>query len=1188
MKSKANTNLKIGFGLSILLLAISSLVSYICIDRLLENSTLVRQTNEATRTLEQVVSSIQEAETAQRGFLITGNTLYLQPFTAACERSHQLIDDAILQTKDSPVQSETGQRLKQALSMRIERMNIMIDAKRKTSSIDENDMEIGRAYMEDIRTLSNQMISEANALLEKRTEIRDRFARYTPGVIVLAALLAILVAVIFYIRIIRDMNERRELYSALEQKDREVQQRIQVIEGIATQISSGDYTLRINSEEKDTLGSLAGSLNRMAESLAVSFERLENNKWLQSGMAELNEKMVGEKQVEAICEDIINFLTEYTNSKAGAVYLLYGDRLILQSGYALQPDKATEITPGQGIAGQSLVNQKEIVLEKVDNESVIISHAIGGIKPGGVVAFPIFHERRAIGVVELAALQPFTSNHLAFLKVAARNIGTAIYGAQSRKKLQELLEETQTQAEELQAQHSELENLNAELEAHTQKLQASEEELRVQQEELQQSNLDLEERNRIIRERNAEIMEKANALEQSSQYKTEFMANMSHELRTPLNSILLLSRYLAENAEQNLTEDQKESALVIYKSGNGLLQLIDELLDLSKIEAGKMDVEYMKVSVSEVLNNMESTFAPIAEDKGLALEVVNPLPEGFSIEIDKMKLEQILKNLLSNALKFTSSGYVKLFAGTDPRDEAQFRFTVKDTGVGIPAEKLQQVFEAFTQADGSTKRKYGGTGLGLSISRQLARLMGGEIEVSSELGNGSVFTLTVPIAKPQQQSSTPQRADLHPEESRNESKQGSKYVVPVVPDPIPDDREQLTAEDKTVLIVEDDTGFAKELARFAHSQNYKTIVAVRGDEAIDLALRYKPQAILLDIKLPIKDGWQVMDELKSNPKTRHIPVHIMSSLEAKKESRNRGAVDFFSKPVAIEHMREMFKKLEVALARSPKKVLIVEENAKHAEALAYFLQSFQVSSSVKHSIDDSVASLLKNEADCVILDMGLPHKDAYDLLEKVRHSPGLEDVPIIVFTGKSLSPSEEFRIKQYADSIVIKTAYSYQRIIDEVAIFLHLVEAQQDDIAKTGRLQLAVKDVLHGKTVLIADDDIRNIFSLTKTLEKFGMKVVSATHGLEALEVLEKHPETNIVLMDMMMPHMDGYETTTKIRQQQRYKRLPVIAVTAKAMLGDREKCISAGASDYVSKPVDIDQLISLLRVWLYEGSSAY
>ncbi|SKB68113.1 Signal transduction histidine kinase [Parapedobacter luteus] len=1187
MYSKANANLKTGFGLSILLLIISSVISYICIDRLLHSSEEVRRTHEVTRIISQTISSIREAESAQRGYLLTGNLLFMDPYSTACRQAHEYIDQVLQLTRDNPAQQETGRQLKETLSLRIARMNAMIETKQKTGAINTEDMEAGRTFMINIHTLADQMISEENRLLDTRTTVQNRFATYTPGVIVLAALLAILVAVVFYIRIVRDMAVRRAMALQLEQKEWEMQQRIDLIQGIAAQISAGDYTIRINDEEKDALGSLAGSLNRMAESLALSFERLENNEWLQSGVAELNEKMVGEKQVDTICTDIINFLAEYTDSKAGALYLINGDTLFLESGYALQPDKVTSIAPGEGIAGQCMLSQKAMVLDGINAEAVVISHATGAIKPGGVIAFPIFHERKVIGVIELAALDPFTPNELAFFNAAAQNIGTAIYGAQSRKKLQELLEETQTQAEELQAQHSELENLNTELEAHAQRLQASEEELRVQQEELQQNNLDLEERNRIIRERNAEIMKKAKELELSTQYKTEFMANMSHELRTPLNSILLLSRYLAENSEQNLTDDQKESASVIYNSGNGLLQLIDELLDLSKIEAGKMDVEYTTVHVAEVLDNMESTFIPVANDKKLELQVINAMPQAFTLEIDKMKLEQILKNLLSNALKFTSEGHVKLTVNTKAKDEDWLEFTVEDTGVGIPSEKLWQVFEAFTQADGSTKRKYGGTGLGLSISRQLARLLGGDIDVSSELGKGSIFTLTVPVAKPiAQETGAPNPAVDSYEAAQPADPAPLRHIESVIPQPIPDDRSRITPVDKVILIVEDDTAFAKELLRFTRSQHYRGIVAVRGDEVMELVLRYKPLAILLDIKLPVKDGWQVMEELKSNTETRHIPVHIMSSLEAKKESRQHGAVEFFSKPMALEHMQEMFRKLEKALAKGSKKVLIVEENTKHAEALAYFLESFKISSSVRHSINDSVDSLLKNEADCVILDMGVPDKNAYDLLETVRQNPGLEDVPIIVFTGKSLSPAEEFRIKQYADSIVVKTAYSYQRIIDEVAIFLHLVESQKENLAKTGKLQLQMKDVLHKKTVLIADDDVRNIFSLTKTLENLGMHVVTATDGVEALEQLENHPETDIVLMDMMMPHMDGYESTTKIRQHPQFKDLPVIAVTAKAMLGDREKCITAGASDYISKPVDIDQLTSLLRVWLYDRTT--
>lgn len=1180
MKNETNTNLKIGFGLSILFLVISSVVSYVCIDQLLKNSAMVQHTHDVTRTVELVVSGIKEAEAAQRGYLITDNPVHLDSFSTAVNRATQHLNRALQLTRDNPTQQETGKKLGEALNMRIDRMNIMIDLKRQQGQVHEGDMEVGRAYMQEVRKLANQMISEENSLLQARTTTRDRFALVTPIVIVIAALLAITVAVIFYLRIVRDFAERRALHLALEQKDREIQERLEVIEGIASRISSGDYTIRINEDDRDTLGSLSNALNRMAESLSESFGRLEHNEWLQRGVAALNEKMVGERQVEEICTDIINFLAEYTESKIGALYLLEGNALLLQCGYALQPGKAEKVGLGEGIAGQCVVDKKEIVLDGVAEEAVIITHATGAIRPGGIIAFPIFHERRPIGAIELAGLKAFDEHDLEFLRVASQNIGTAIYGAQSRKQLEELLEETQAQSEELQAQHSELENLNAELEAHTQKLQASEEELRVQQEELQQNNLELEERNRMIRERNAEIMKKAKELELSTQYKTEFMANMSHELRTPLNSILLLSRYLAENSENNLTEDQKESASVIFNSGNGLLQLIDELLDLSKIEAGKMDLEYSEVNIADVLHNMESMFLPVAREKKLELRVVNTLAEGTAIEVDKMKLEQILKNLLSNALKFTASGYVELSVKAVKHDASWLEFAVTDTGVGIPSDKLGQVFEAFTQADGSTKRKYGGTGLGLSISRQLARLLAGDITVTSEPDKGSTFTLILPVAKPTQTLTAPPQLARSEEKDAAPRQASPRHVVDTIPPPVPDDRDRLEPNDKVILIVEDDTAFAKVLLQFTREQNYKGIVSVRGDEAVELALQYQPLAILLDIQLPIKDGWEVMEELKSTPQTRHIPVHVMSSLEVKKESRMQGAVDFFSKPVAIEHMQEMFKKLEAALTKSPKKVLIVEENAKHAEALAYFLESFHVSSTVKHSIGDSIESLKNNEVDCVILDMGVPDRNAYDTLETVKRNPGLEDVPIIVFTGKNLSHAEETRIKQYADSIVVKTAHSYQRIIDEVAIFLHLIETQRGE--ESGK-QRVLKDILHGKTVLVADDDVRNVFSLTKALEKHRMRVISATDGKEAMEKLEHHPETDIVLMDMMMPQMDGYESTAKIREHPQFKDLPVIAVTAKAMLGDREKCIAAGASDYISKPVDLDQLISLLRVWLYD-----
>jgi signal transduction histidine kinase/CheY-like chemotaxis protein len=825
-----------------------------------------------------------------------------------------------------------------------------------------------------------------------------------------------------------------------------------------------------------------------------------------------------------------------------------------------------------------------------------VKSATGSAQPRNILIVPLVHNRITEGVIEIAGLEEFSSLTETFLTQAAAPIAVALQAAKSRARLQELLEETQSQSEELQAQHSELENINAELEAQAEKLQTSEEELRVQQEELLQVNQEmeersrlLEERNQVIVERNLEIQQKAEQLAMSTKYKSEFLANMSHELRTPLNSVLLLSRLLSENNENNLSNEQVEYARVIQSSGQGLLSLIDEILDLSKIEAGKMELEYQPVMVRAVAEDMRSLFGPVAKERGVELNIQIDQAVPSQIETDKLRIEQILKNLLSNALKFTSKGSVSLIITPLKNNHAFISFTVKDTGIGIPKEKQDLIFEAFQQADGSTRRKYGGTGLGLSISRQLSKLLGGEIKVSSEPGVGSEFTVYLPIKKAfaQQKPAEPEKeipiAPVIPEEIRP----SANFVAPSIPENIPDDRNTINGEDKIILIVEDDTAFAKALLEFTHARGYKGLVAVRGDEGIELAQRYNPVGILLDIQLPVKDGWEVMEELKSNPHTRHIPVHVMSSLEAKKESLTKGAVDFINKPVAFEQMQEVFKKIEKVISRDHKKVLIVEENPKHAKALAYFLETFNVSTQISNSVHDGVNSLKTQELDCVILDMGIPDQHAYETLDQVKKNLGFEHLPVIIFTGKNLSKVEESRIKQYADSIVIKTAHSYQRILDEVSLFLHLVEGNNHGEKQTVKYKRlgALNEVLAGKKVLVTDDDVRNIFSLTKALEIHNMKVVTAVDGKEALKQLQENPDTDIVLMDIMMPEMDGYEAMQQIRKKKQYQKLPIIAVTAKAMTGDREKCIKAGASDYISKPVDIDQLLSLLRVWLYDKS---
>jgi signal transduction histidine kinase/DNA-binding response OmpR family regulator len=918
--------------------------------------------------------------------------------------------------------------------------------------------------------------------------------------------------------------------------------------------------------------------------------------------------MLGENELPQLSKNVLDFITQYTDSQTAAFYhAIDGETLHFIKGVAFDEQQTKQrLAFGEGLPGQSAANAHIIHLKEVSGDLMMINHATGSIRPRNIIAFPLFFERKVVGVIELASINPYPANVVAFLETVAHNIGTAINSIENRRRLQELLEETQSQAEELQAQHGEMENINSELEAQTEKLQASEEELKVQQEELVEANSELEERARLLEEknqqvfeRNLEIQKKAEELEQSTRYKSEFLANMSHELRTPLNSILLLSRLLSENSSNNLSSDQIEYARVIQNSGHGLLSLIDEILDLSKIEAGKMDLQYSDVPVQDIVEDMTALFDPIAKEKGITFKTtIDPNVQGI-IETDRLRLGQVIKNLIANALKFTAKGYVELKIFMPGTEGNTMAFTVKDTGIGIPPEKQAIIFEAFQQADGSTRRKYGGTGLGLSISRQLTRLLGGEIHLHSEPGQGSEFTVHIPVSKavasltaigPIPESGKPQPLStgaLVPQQPAAPARElRQRYTTEVIPDPVPDDRDRINIlVDKVILIVEDDTNFAKSLLDFTRSKGYKGVVTVRGDEALTLAQQFMPAGILLDIQLPVKDGWEVMEELKNNAQTRHIPVHMMSSYDGKYKSLSKGAVDFINKPVAYEQMEDIFARIEFMLTNNPRKVLIVEENMKHAKALAYYLENFQVNTEIKTTVVGSVQALLQKEVNCVILDMGIPNQRSYDTLDEVKKTPGLENIPIIIFTGKNLSRPEEVKIKQYADSIVIKTAHSYQRILDEVSLFLHLVEEKGAAASSKPSNNLGVlQEVLKDKTVLIADDDIRNIYSLTKALETYNMKVVSAVDGKDALKQLQENPEVDIVLMDMMMPEMDGYESTKRIKANPAFSKLPVIAVTAKAMTGDREKCIEAGASDYISKPVDIDQLLSLLRVWLYDA----
>lgn len=1188
MKKVSNSiilQLQIVFSVSIILLLLSLASSFYSIQRLIEHTKAVNHTNEVLNQAESIISYLKDAETSQRGYLLTMDSSFLQHYNGAHNYTTLAYQRLVNLTTDNPAQQKILVVLKKQYEDRFDQINRVIDIS-KGRLVSEADyaqrlleMRRGKKIMDDLRATVREIQKEEERLLAIQMESQNVYIVYTPFFLVFAALVSIAITLFAYLRIRKDMDIRLRKQREEQEKYEQTQSRIADMEQLTRAVSAGDYAIRSQDIGEDDLGHIGQALNSMTDSLQRTFTDLESKAWLQTGSMQISDAIRGERQVKNLSKSLLEVLTSYLHAPIGTVHIQN-----IEGEYRLEASFANgnaplKLIPGNGSVGQVIQSQKIALINDLPDNYTNITSSLGSSKPASVIILPLIYLSECIGVIELGFLKHPTDLQLKFLKDNLEPIAIGVNGALDYLKLQNFLEETQAQSEELQAQHRELESVNTELEAQSLSLQASEEELRVQQEELQQINEELEERSLLLEERNEEVLRKAQELELTTRYKSEFLANMSHELRTPLNSILLLSRLLSENDQQNLTEDQIEFANVIRSSGNGLLTLIDEILDLSKIEAGKMDLEYTQVAVKDIIYELESMFGPVARDKGLIFQVEKDINVLETLETDKGRVLQILNNLVSNALKFTANGSVKVsIEGTGE----YIIFSVIDTGIGIDADKLKFIFEAFQQADGSTKRKYGGTGLGLSISKQLTKLLGGNLSVSSTPGAGSTFKVSIPIIKTERIIDEPVETVIEIVESP--VFEPISYISTVIPESLPDDRKTINTGDKVILIVEDDTIFAKTLLDYTRKSGYKGIVAVRGDEGLQLAEKFLPMGILLDIELPVLNGWQVMETLKSNPRTRQIPVHIISSHRMKNEGIMKGAVDVIDKAVVMDKLGQVFEKLEYVISKEAKKVLILEENSMHAKALAYFLETFNIHSELKSSINDGAEALKDPNVDCVILDMGIPDQAAYNALEEVKQNPDLENVPVIIFTGKSLSMSEELKIKQYADSIVVKTAHSYQRMLDEVSLFLHVVEENKNSSQSFKPTKLgALGEILNNKTVLVADDDVRNIFSLSKSLETYKMNVVTALDGREAIEKLEQHPEIDIVLLDMMMPHMDGYETARRIRQNPKLKTLPIIAVTAKAMAGDREKCINAGSSDYITKPVDIDQLISLLRVWLYE-----
>jgi len=1081
------------------------------------------------------------------------------------------------------------------------------------------------AYLDDLKDLEDLSTFNSRQMAEqKQTTLTNAFVRST---IIVCVVILIIMLLLYYI--IREIgNSVRSIKNAAEciaqgeininipvnSKDEigelgnTFNQLIQVSKEyvlIAESISKGDYspeiTIRSNA---DVLGKAL--LNMKNNLLQLSREN-ENRTWVLKGVSELNDRMRGDKDVHELAQDIISQLASYLKAQLGAIYVADNGHFRLGGSYAFQQRKGniSIIEKGQGLVGQAALEKKPIIFNNIPDDYVKINSGLGEITPRHLLVYPFLFDNIVKGVIEIGTVQELSDLQMQLLNAVAGNIGIAFNSSQSRMKLKELLEETQRQSEELEAQQEELKQTNEELQEKTNLLERSEGELRAQQEELQQTNEELEEKAGLLEEQKErleltkmEVETKASELEATSKYKSEFLANMSHELRTPLNSILILAQLLSENKNKSLTEKDIEYAKNIYNSGNDLLNLINEILDLSKVEAGKIEIEIDELPVDKLVDNMKQLFTEVARSRHIEFNI-NYNKEQFHSPLftDKQRLEQILRNLLANAFKFTNkNGKVELSIAIQSPDislrNEQLRrvkeivvFSVSDTGIGIPESKQHVIFEAFQQADGSTKRKYGGTGLGLSISRQLAGALGGEIHLQSEEGKGSVFTLYLPL---QFNTSLVAQSD-NKIEVRKPAAKPVMAEIEALPSPkeqkeAKDDRNSLHENDKVILIIEDDETFANVLLNIAHERNYKGIIAHQGNTGLSLARYYRPDAIILDMKLPVLDGSEVLRLLKNDPELRHIPVQIMSGYDRRKEGLELGAFDFIRKPITREGVHSAFDRIQDIINRKLKKLLVVEDNSQQNKAIRELVGNGDVKSFAAYSGEEAFNMLQHEKFDCIIIDLGLPNMSGLQLMEKIKEDEQLNKIPIIVYTGRDMNKDEASELERLASTVVLKTSDSKERLLDETALFLHRVESglpkdKQQIIRKLHRTE----EVLKGKKVLIADDDMRNTYSLTNVLEEEGMQCFVAENGRVALDVIQKQKDIDIILMDVMMPGMDGYETTQAIRRMDKFNKLPIIALTAKAMKGDREKCLEAGMSDYIAKPVNIDQLLSLMRVWLYK-----
>ncbi len=938
-------------------------------------------------------------------------------------------------------------------------------------------------------------------------------------------------------------------------------------------------------------------------------EQLEQQAWLRNGQTRLAEQLLGQPGLGRLGQSALAFLAQYLDACVAAFYVREesgGLKRVAAHGFTpLSAQAEQTFYDAQGLVGHAAAQNRVIKLDDVPAGYLTVSSGLGQAAPRHVLVVPLRHDGQVTGVVELAFLRALVPRDLELVDVVADNIGTALHSAVFRQRLQEALVETQQLNEELQVQQEELRTANEELQEQSSVLAHSQATLENQQAELEQTNMRLAEqamaldhKNMALSDAQTEIEKRAEELGRASRYKSEFLANMSHELRTPLNSSLILARLLADNPQQNLTEEQVRFARSIYSAGNDLLDLINDILDISKVEAGKLELVPEILPLESLVQALKSTFEPVAEQKALVFAISIDQDAPAAIVTDRQRVEQILKNLLSNAIKFTEHGTVHLRVSAQP--DGGVALQVQDSGIGISAEQQSIIFEAFRQADGTTSRRYGGTGLGLSISRDLSALLGGSISVQSTPGYGSTFTLFLPAALAE--STQASEADLAALHSVIASAGASAVATASTPNgqglsapsqaeggpakPIgmsafPDDRHAVRPG-RTVLVIEDDPAFARILYDLAHELNFSCLVAHSAENGVALAMQFTPDAVLLDMGLPDGSGLSVLQRLKESPLTRHIPAHVVSGYDRKEAALHMGAVGYAVKPATREQLREVFGKLEEKLAQKLKRVLLVEDDARQRESVVELIGDSDVEITAVATGAQALALLANTVFDCMIVDLKLPDMQGSELLKRMSTGDICSFPPVIVYTGRSLTRAEEAELMKYSRSIIIKGARSPERLLDEVTLFLHKVEAQLSVERQTMLKVSRSRDrVFEARKILLVDDDVRNIFALTSALEAKGLLVEVGRNGFEALDKLDQVTDIDLVLMDIMMPGMDGLEATRLIRKNPRFIKLPIIAVTAKAMKDDQEQCLQAGANDYLAKPIDLDRLMSLLRVWM-------